>query len=160
MISPGRRTGLLAMVLYVAFWSQAGAAPLMPISFSPGRPAAGDVVTASVSSIAICGVPAVSIAGSNIAIVNSPAPPCDYYPILSVSLGTLPAGTYQVTWSAATDVVPAPDGTFAAGTLVVDPASPAPAPALSPAVALALALGLGVLGLRRIGARLRPKIFG
>jgi len=111
------------------------------------------VVTASLSSITICGVPQVRLTGSDIVIVNSVGPPCVYYPVLAVSLGALPAGTFQVTWSVATDVVPGP-GPFAAGALVVDPAGIVPAPGLSLLAALGLVLGLGAFGLRRIHTRL------
>jgi hypothetical protein len=66
-----RRIGLLIASLCVAVCWQTQAQALTPISFSPSAPVAGDAVTASLTSIAVCGVPQVGISGSNIAIVNS-----------------------------------------------------------------------------------------
>jgi hypothetical protein len=140
--------------LCVAPCSQLYAQSLVPISFLPANPVAGQAVVASLQSITICGTPSVSISGSSIAIINTAIPPCKSYPSLSVSLGALAAGTYQVTWSQTTDTVPAP-GPFAASALVVGAAgvASAPAPALTLLAELLLAAGFGVIGVLMIGSR-------
>jgi len=150
-VSKRYRIGMCLASACLAACSHAVAAPLTPISFSPANPVAGTVVAASLSAITICGTPQVTVSGSAIAIVNSAGPPCVTYPILSVSLGALPAGTYDVTWSAATDVVPGP-GPFAAGTLMVGPATVSSAPTLL--------IGLGISAVRRLVPRRRSTIVG
>lgn len=151
LVTNWKRLSLFACMAFLVSPTVAWA--LLPITFQPSNPSPGQQVTAQMSSISICGNSSVSIAGTIISIETTPPGPCITDGTLAVSLGAFPAGTYQVTWAAGTDVVPNPNGPFAAGTLVVSETSAAPALSLWATMCLVAvtALGGALHFLRRCG---------
>jgi len=140
---------LLSAILGMVALHPARGQSLLPITFSPASPAAGQAVTA-ILPFEICSW-TIQTSGTRIDIDWVAAPCAAELFTNQIALGALAAGTYAVYLDFADGATPVEQ---ALGTLIVAPAS-APLPMLRPFGLLAFCLGLALLGIRALRDRAR-----